>query len=260
MGTAHRLRLVALLALAAGCAELDVALPGRLRPGLLEAVASGADEPAVLALDRLGNLTLNGQTLDLPVAAERRRFGVSLLDLGPLPPAWRPRHAPGGGVMVGLLAKASPLAVVGLRPLDLVRAVNGVAVASPDDVVAALGVEQGEQVRVEALRPDGTTATFEVSAGKPVDDVERFFTPFLFERGTSATGDSFSVGPFDLLFWWCDRLEHAYASGVDPSVYLRRFTWGCLGNLVYYERVRDVRTREERSVVRLFFIPFGDDL
>jgi hypothetical protein len=253
--------LIALALLAAGCADLDVAMPGRLRPGLLEAAASASDEPAILALDRLGNLTLNGQTLDLPTAAERRRFGVSVIDLGPLPPAWRPTHAPEGGVMVGLLAKASPLAVAGLRPLDLVRAINGAPVTSPDDVVAALDVPQGEQVRVEVTRPDGATATFEVSAGKPVDDVERFFTPFLFERGTSATGDAFSFGPFDAVFWWCDRLEHAYAGGAgDPSAYLRRFTWGCLGNLVRYERVRDVLTGEERSVVRIFFIPFGDDL
>ena len=37
-----------------------------MRTGLAEPAISGGDEPLVLAFDRLGNLTLNGQVLDLP--------------------------------------------------------------------------------------------------------------------------------------------------------------------------------------------------
>lgn len=248
----------------AGCLlhfnDLDVSLPGRLQPNLLEVAASTSATPVFLAVDRLGNLTLNGHVLDLPGAAEHRRFGLVAVDATLLPPPWRPPHAPTGGVLVTSLAKASPLAIAGLRPYDLVASVDGATVAAPGELVAALvGVADRARVRLAIVRPDGSVATVDAQAGGPVEELERLRTPFLFERSTSATGSAFGLGPLDQLVWWYDRVEHAYADVAtgDPSRFVRRWSWGFLGALIGYERRVDLHTGAAESWVVVLGIKLG---
>ena len=53
----------------------------------------------VLGIDALGNVTLEGNVLQLPKAQEDERVGVMLVDLDACPRVCRPDHAREGGVM-----------------------------------------------------------------------------------------------------------------------------------------------------------------
>jgi serine protease Do len=57
-----------------------------------------------------------------------------------------------GGVLVAQIAPASPADIAGVRVGDIVSAVNGVAVASPTDFVAKIGVWAAVQRCVPATR------------------------------------------------------------------------------------------------------------
>lgn len=248
-GARHALVGVALLA--AGCGALEVGLPGRLQHGLVDVAASTSATPVLLGLDSLGNLTINGRVLDVPSATERRRFGVTAFELAALPPAWRPRHGPGGGVLVGALARTSPLALAGLRPLDVIVAADGQPVATPNDLVDRL--RDAADVRLDVVTVDGRATTIAARAGDLVDEVERIYVPFLFDARESCTGASFGFGPLDALFWFCERVEVALVDAPgDPVTYVRRDAWGALANLIGHDVERDLRTGATRTWLILF--------
>lgn len=237
--------LVGAALLAAGCGTLDVALPGRLRHGLVDVAASTSATPVLLGLDSLGNLTINGRVLDVPSAAERRRYGVTVFEVTALPPAWRPRHA-GAGLLVGALARTSPLALAGLRPLDVIVGVDERPAGAPDDLAERL--RDASAVRLDVVHADGRRATIAARAGDPVDEVERLHVPLLFDARTSCTGASFGFGPLDVVFWFCDRVEVALVDAPgDPVTYVRRGAWSALANLIGHETERDLRTGTERA-------------
>lgn len=244
----------------AGCGSLDVSLPGRLGTPLL--VRETADGPLVWACDRLGNLTLNGRVLHLSTRSELARFGVTVVDAGELPPAWRPAHVPEGGLLVSGLDKGSPLALAGLRPLDRVDAVGGARVTTPDALVRALSVEPGQAVEVAITHPDGAGATLTAEAVDGPRDAQTIRVPFLFERRRGSAGGSFGFGPLDTLFYWRDAATHAYDP--DPqrghSRYGQRFEWGALGNLILWERAV-LPSGETRARLRLLWLlSLGDDV
>lgn len=252
--------LLPLLALA-GCGSLDVSLPGRLGTPLL--VREGRDGPLVWACDRLGNLTLNGQVLHLPSRSEQARFGLTVVDAGALPPAWRPDHALDGGLLVSALDKGSPLALAGLRPLDRVEAVQGAPVAHPEDLVAALeAVGPEEQVALDVAPAASPRARLLAAPVEGPRDAQVIRVPFLFERRTSSAGGAFGFGPLDALFYWRSAALHATdpAPETGHATYTRRFEWGALMNLVLWQRAR-LPSGEERSRLRLFWLlSFGDDV
>ena len=65
-----RILLAAALLGAVGCGSLDVASRGAMPSDLLEPIGSHPEEPLLLGCDDLGNLSLNGQPLDVPVSRE----------------------------------------------------------------------------------------------------------------------------------------------------------------------------------------------
>jgi len=247
----------------AGCGSLGVSLHGDLQTPLLEPVCSTEAAPVVLAFDPRGNLTVNGQVLELPRRRERRRLGVGVVDVGPLPAIWRPAHAADGGILVASLQKASPLAIAGLRPFDRVRSVNGEQVSDVKSFVARIDVDEGTTLRLEVVKPDGREETLEAEAGDLVGDSSQVHVPFLFERRSSPTGHALGFAPFDALFYYRTLTEHTYVeeAEVGHTQYNDRFEWGVLGNLLLYESVLDSRSGEQRSRFRLFWLfSFGDDL
>lgn len=260
----------------AGCGSLEVGLPGRLgTPAIVR--ESGPGGPLVWTCDREGTLTLNGRPLDLPSASESKRFGLTVVDAGALPPAWRPDHVAGGGLLVTALDKGSPLAIAGLRPLDRIDAVDGKPVRTPDQVVLALSVGPGVEVSVAAVDPERrpvqpgrrqlahSNPQLDYVTAEAADsprDSQVFRAPLLFERRLSSGGGSFGFGPLDSLFYWRAASIHAYDADPDTghSTYTRRFEWGALLNLVLWERAV-LPSGEERSRLRLFWLlSFGDDV
>lgn len=259
----HRAHLVLAALVLSGCGQLEVRLPGAVRGPALDAVGSHGDEPLVLAFDRLGHLTLNGQALELPQARERVRFGIGVVDAGALPPPWRPAHARDGGLLVASLEKASPLAVAGLRPFDRIAELDDEPVGTPAELARRLGdTEPGAEVRLGVVRASGEPAALVAAATERVGDDQRIWVPLLFELRSSATGKAFGAGPFDLLFRSRSRLEHRYVLEGDRghSLYEERFGWDVLGGLLGWESLTDPVTGEGRSALRLFWIPLGDDL
>ena len=269
-----RILVAAALVCAAGCGSLDVATRGAMPSDLLEPVGSHPEEPLLLGCDDLGNLSLNGQPLDVPVSREPSRFGVGVADASQLPPPWRPAHAVRGGLLVTWLHRQSPLAVAGVRPFDVLLAVDGERVDDPvhaTQKLLAVG-RRGAQVEV-VIRRRGSRQpqTLEVRSDAPLGDLGRVSFPFVFDRRESAAGDSFSVGPLSTLFWWRERRELTHELGGGTSTgaevpalashHEQRFEWGALGNLLNWERARDLRTGRERSRLTVLWVfSFGDDL
>jgi hypothetical protein len=246
-----------------GCGSLDVSPEGTLTTPLVVAPISTASEPVVLAADRLGNLTINGEPLELPSAREDTRFGVRLVDVGDLPPGWRPKHAAQGGFLVTLLHKASPLAVRGLRPLDRVVSLNGENLTDVATAQARLRDARRREVRLDGIHPDGRAFTIEAEASERVAESNKSHVPLLFEQRSSSMGNAFAFGPLDTVFYWRAHKRHAYVW--DPkqghSQYRECFEWGLLANVFVYERERDPLTGKEKSRVRfLWLLELGDDL
>lgn len=242
------------------CGSLDVSLPGRLGTPLL--VRERPDGPLVWACDRLGNLTLNGRVLHLPTRAELARFGVTVVDTRPLPPAWRPDHVPAGGLLVTGLDTGSPLALAGLRPLDRIDAVDGQPVAHPEELVAALSVPPGQAVQLALAHPDGALATLTAEAVDGPRDAQTIRVPLLFERRHGSAGGAFGFGPLDALFYWRAAATHTWDADPDcgHSRYGERFEWGALANLILWERATlpDGQTRSRLRL--LWLLSFGDDV
>lgn len=260
-----RRRLVLLsvcLLLATGCGSLDVTQEGTIRTGIVEPACSTKKHPVVLAFNRLGHLTINGKVLDLPSGHENRYFGLGVVDVSGLPPVWRPRHATQGGVLVASLLKASPLAFAGLRPFDRIHTLNKAPVTGVRDLVARLELPHAGPHVLGVVKPGGVEAEIRARANRRVKDSNKNHVPLLFEHHLSNSGYSFGFGPLDLLFYFRVHKQHRYVESriVGHSEYRDRFEWGVFGNLIQYKRERDPVTGKERSMLRLFGIPLGDDL
>jgi hypothetical protein len=111
------------------------------------------------------------------------------------------------------------------------------------------------------------------AAAVEVEDNERFYVPYLFERQASAAGESFGFGPLDLVLWFRALVERRVEAAPDfdgwgrqvqrlaardPSRYVDRLDWGVLGNLVRWTRVTD-GDEERWQLTLLWFIDLGDD-
>ena len=245
-----------------GCGSLDVTPEGILASPIAVAAVSTEDR-VVLTCDHLGNLTVNGQALELPSVREDARLGLRLADATWLPPVWRPRHAKAGGYLVTRLHKASPLALRGLRPLDLVTAINGEPLGEVEELTRRLRDSRRREVSLKGLHPDGSEFTIKARGDERVGASTQIHVPFVFERRHSSLGEAFACGPFDSLFHWRTRRNHTYV--VDPSQghsqYSEDFEWGALTNLLGYRRRRDPLSGEEKTQFTLFWVlTFGDDL
>lgn len=245
-----------------GCGSLDVTPEGILASPIAVAAITSEDE-VVLACDHLGNLTVNGQALDLPGVREDARLGFRLVDTTWLPPVWRPAHAKEGGYLVTRLHKASPLALRGLRPLDLVLELNGEALGEVESLVQRLRDSRRQEVSLTGRHPDGRSFAITARGDERVGASTNVHVPFVFERRESSLGKAFACGPLDVFFHWRARRNHTYV--VDPSQghsqYSEDFEWGALANLLAYRRRRDPLSGDERSEFTLFWVfSFGDDL
>ncbi|MGE0708556.1 MAG: hypothetical protein AB7N76_22990 [Planctomycetota bacterium] len=246
-----------------GCGNLDVNPEGTLTTPLVVAPVSTASQPVVLACDRLGNLTINGEPLELPAAREDTRLGLRLVDVGELPAGWRPEHAREGGFLVTLLHKASPLAVRGLRPMDRVLALNGVPLTHAAEAQARMRDARRRVVSVSAVHPDGRRFELSAEAEDRVGESSKNHVPLVFEQRSSSLGQSFSFGPLDSVFYWrvLERHDYVWDPRQANSHYRDCFEWGALGNLVHWARERDPQTGQEKSRLRLFWLlSLGDDL
>ncbi|MBI4605428.1 MAG: hypothetical protein HY721_25975 [Planctomycetes bacterium] len=217
--------------------------------------AEGQEPWGRLALDELGTLTLNGEPLRLPYAHEPRRFGAAFVDASALPPAWRPPHAPEGGFLVASLERMSPLAVAGLRPFDVVRALDGAAPASAGALAESLGrVEPGRAVRLDVLTPRGPTS---IEAAALADiDASLSLNLFLFDYERSNAAWHFGLGPFTHLAYHWEAVydsEKAPEGGEHPwPRYVKTSYWRFLFDLFQSWTWVDLATGRERTRWRLF--------
>ncbi len=240
---------------ASGCAMPDWSLKGKLRsrPETLGG-GEGRHPWGVLAFDELGSLTLNGQVLSLPSAQETHRFGVSFIDAAALPQAWRPKHAADGGPMVSAIERASPLAIAGLRPFDIVRSVQGQAIGDIEALTRTLGeFEPGRVVRIEAMTPRGPRA-FEAEAVPEVYDLtstEVF--PLFYARGQ--TWRRFICPVFSIWRIIQDGKQEGEGDSSPWPAYFDSFAWDLTFDLVQYRSSRNLYTGEtKRSLVIFWFI------
>jgi hypothetical protein len=253
---------VSIAAALTGCGSLDVTPEGILASPIAVAAVS-TDDRVVLTCDHLGNLTVNGRALELPSVREDARLGLRLADVTWLPPVWRPKHAKRGGYLVTRLHKASPLALRGLRPLDLVTKLNGEPLEEVEVLTRRLRDSRRREVLLEGLHPDGREFSIRARADERVGASTQVHVPFVFERRHSSLGEAFACGPLDTLFHWRSRRNHTYVddSSQGHSQYSEDFEWGALANLLGYRRRRDPLSGEEKIQFTVFWVlSFGDDL
>lgn len=270
------LLLLALLALP-GCGNLHVMEAGPVDPGLQPLPAG-----LFMTFDRLGDATIALRPVDLPKGRELERFGLTVVDVAPLH-RLVPAHVPPHRIVVSSLERPSPLAAAGLRPFDVIVAVDGHPVTSIKDVIPRLAAKApGEVVLLSVIRPDGAPAEVSAEAAERVLASSSFKLPLLVERQASGNGHALGVGPIDALFYYRAFTEHralpppqrpqptadnpfppaaAVQAVPSRSRFTRRFEWGALLNLLLWERATDLQTGEERSRLRvLWLLSFGDDL
>lgn len=254
-GTAFSAAACSLALVASGCAVPDWSLKGKLRstPETLGG-GEGRQPWGVLAFDELGSLTLNGQILSLPFAQEIHRFGVSFIDASALPSAWRPKHAAEGGPMVSAIGRASPLAIAGLRPFDIVRSVQGQTIREIEALTRVLGeFEPGRVVRIEAMTPRGPKV-FEAEAVPEVYDLtstEVF--PFFYAKGQ--TWKRFICPVFSSWRIIQDGKPEGEANSSPWPAYFDTSAWDLIFDLVKYHSSKNLYTGEtKRSFVIFWFI------
>lgn len=269
---------LALLAALAGCGNLQTQERGAVDPGQ-RALPGGLP----MSFDRLGEARVGDRRVELPHGREVVRFGLTVVDVGPMR-RFVPAHVQGHRIVVSSLEAASPLAAAGLRPFDVVTAIDGAPVTTVDDVISRLSAkEEGEEARLSIIRPDGAPAEVRAAAAERVLEGGGFWVPLLVERQSSGSGHALGLGPLDGLFYYRSVVDHwavppAAATGADDagapfppveraldresrSRYSRRFEWGALLNIFFYESEVDLQTGEERGRFRLFWVlSFGDDM
>lgn len=267
------------------CGNLQVQESGGVDPG--EQPLPGG---LPMTFDRIGDARIALRRVELPKGREVVRFGLTVVDASPLH-RLVPAHLGEHRVVVSSLERSSPFAAVGLRPFDVVVALDGQPVQTIADLVPRLAAkEPGALATLSVVRPDGSAGDVSAEASEQVLASGGFKVPLLLERQTSGTGGALGVGPFDALFYYRSALEHwavppparaeepagPTASPFPPlaptgpgagrarpsrSRFARRFEWGALMNLLLYESEVDLQTGEERGRFRLFWLlSFGDDL
>lgn len=270
----------ALLLALSGCGNLQTQENGAVDPGR-QALPGGLP----MSFDRLGDVRVADRRVELPKGRELVRFGLTVVDVGPMH-RFVPAHVAEARLVVSSLERASPLAVAGLRPFDVITAVDGQPAASVDDVITRLGAkDEGEQVRLSIVRPGGEATEVVAEAAERVLQTGGFWVPFLAERLASGSGHALGLGPIDSFFYYRSMIDHWAVPAEQPgqtgggeaaspfppveqtlsqasrSRFSRRFEWGTLLNLFFYESEVDLQTGEERSRFRLFWVlSFGDDL
>ena len=234
-----------------------VTLRGSVPSKPLGLAAEEGKEPwAALALDHLGTLRLDNQILSLPSAQEVGRFGVTLIDASALPPVWRPRHAEKGGPMVAALDRASPLALAGLRPFNVIEAIDGNPAGDVHAVIERLAaIAPGTEFRLDLSTPRGKAA-LRAKAVETLVDTKIFSIPSVFHWIRSSTG--FCLGlplstgrTFDC--WSRVREEvEPMTSGQPWPEYQREFEWQALLAIFKYRSRTNLHTHEVRKRFELF--------
>ncbi len=197
-----------------------------------------------------GFAAIHSRTVDLPRAQEDVHQGVVLIDSTPLPPGWRPRHAPAGGLLVSAVHTASPLALVGLRPYDLVLEVEGGA--HPPTLASTVHALGRPRVALRVRHLDGREERLEAEAAPRVEG-QNLLVTCVINAAWSHTGVTWElVSP---LLWWCDSsVRYRSSRGYADS-----FGWGALLDLFAYRRWTERTTGETRWCVDLFwFLHLGD--
>lgn len=246
-----------------GCGSLNVSLQGTIRSPLTEPTCSSEERPVVLAFDRLGNLTVNGQVLDLPATREGERLGVRVVDVGAAPPPFRPKHAAEGGLLVASLEKGSPLAIAGLRPFDRIDTAGERPTGGLEALHRYLSAREGTALALGVTHPDGSEGVVRAVVGERIGEAGKVSVPLLFDYRDSPTGTALGLAPLDALFYVRSEVDHDYTleGQVGHSEYRARFEWGALANLILWESSEDLRTGKRKSRLRLlWFLSFGDDV
>lgn len=286
----------------AGCSQnLHVGLAGSLKamPQPLRAGDNYAEPGktwAYLSFNDRGVLTINDEALELPQAEEMRRLGIRLVDTSYLPPPFRLAHIRDGGIVVASIAKASPLAIAGLRPFDRVRKLNARAYTDVELLAEALAnIEPGQRVELSITRAERNMVTaVRAAAEQTVDQPGTsyryakgnqriraivpdrlaqgggFYLPFVTEIHTSRLGHAAAIGPFDALFHYRSAMSDKAISQETAAAnlpygatqtnvgYNTTFEWGTLFGLVKYTRARDIYTHKQHCELKLlWFIPIS---
>jgi S1-C subfamily serine protease len=112
--------------------------------------------PSNVVTDIAGQIIKNGHV----TASHRAALGVTVQTV----------TGPGGqpaGVGIVAVTPDGPTAKAGLRPGDVITAVNGTATPDTEALAVALaGMRPGQQVSLSVTKPDGSTATVKVTLGQ----------------------------------------------------------------------------------------------
>lgn len=215
---------------------------------------------ALLEADDMGNLLLAGDPLQVEPHSEHARFGVTCVDAGALPRAWRPQHlAQFEGPMVTSLYTASPMAFAGLSPFDGVESIDGVALDGPEKLVDLLGAARpGETVTLQVLSPDGRREiTADASDG--VSDSSNFYLPFVYLYRKSAVESRVEIGPLGLSEYQSKITDTGPGDG-PWSGHLRSVSWSTVLNLLSYKGTSTLDGESLYSQWRiLWLIKIGTD-
>jgi S1-C subfamily serine protease len=115
------------------------------------AVGIGFAIPSNVVTDIAGQIIRYGHVVD----SHRAYLGVTIGDTG------------GNGVYVGTVTPASPAARAGVKPGDVITAVNGVPTATSEELSAVLaGLEPGETVKLKLTHQSGASSTVNVTLGE----------------------------------------------------------------------------------------------
>lgn len=258
---------VACFAPSTGCVMFDAPVSGGDVFGPDAPLENGEE----LLANAFGDLVLVGgdgqQTFDVPTVSDHRFFDATFVDLDLVPPIWRPAHARAGGVIVSRLARSSPLARAGIKPFDVIRAIDGAPVRSADELVRQLGsCREGDRLEVDVTRvADAGSAHAVVAVGEPVHESAIFYLPFVAMQIREGPNSVLGIGPFDALFtrwthWDCDT-EDSSSTKLRPEVTLAT-GWSTLFYAFRYEEKTflDRGTRRRRLYLFWFIpIPLGED-
>ncbi len=241
----------------AGCISFKIDLSGPVPSRPLPLGGGDGREPwGALACDQLGNLQLNGQPLQLPAARENQRLGIQLVDSSLLPEAWRPQHAKKGGLMVTALERASPLAIEGLRPFDVLKILNGVPIADLDQFMAAVQkIKAGEELSLEAATPRGAKF-IRASMRSALADETEVSIPLLAQYHRSQTSFGLGFGPGLITFaeWYQDSKGESGDGKTLFPVYLESREWSFLYDLIETKRSKNLETGQVKGSWRLFWL------
>ena len=112
--------------------------------------------PSNIVTDIAGQIIRTGHVAN----SHRAALGVKVQTV--MGPSGQP-----AGVSIAAVTPGSPAAKAGLRPGDVITAVNGTATPDTETLAAVLaGLHPGQQVSVSVTRADGSTTTMHLSLGQ----------------------------------------------------------------------------------------------